>query len=140
MVARDPKARIDVGVVIRDPNASLAFYRDTLGLDYLGAQPMSKGTRHLLKWGDSHLKLVMPDALPEASNPPGGSGGASGIRYLTIVTRSVENVFERCVKAGYRVQTPLKKMASGNTIAIVEDPDGNWVELLSPPNDERTDD
>ncbi|MDP6415333.1 MAG: hypothetical protein QGG54_09990 [Gammaproteobacteria bacterium] len=31
---------------------------------------------------------------------------------------------------GYKVVVPVKEIRTGITIAIVEDSDGNWVELL----------
>lgn len=126
-------SRLDVGIVVRKLERMLAFYRDTLGLEYLGEQPMATGVRYLFHCGDSHLKLVWPETQPEESNPPGGSKGATGIRYITLVSDSVEDLVERCIQAGDLIRTPPKKMPSGNTIAMVEDPDGNWVELLSAP-------
>lgn len=138
MSEQSPK-RLDVGIVVRDLQGMLTFYRDTLGLEYQGEQPMSTGVRHMFHCGDSHLKLVWPDVRPEESNPPGGSKGASGIRYITVASDDVEEMVERCRQAGGPIPTPLKKLPSGNTIAMVEDPDGNWVELLSPlgPRDDR---
>ena len=126
-------SRLDIGIVVRNLERMLAFYRDTLGLEYLGEQPMATGVRYLFRCGNSHLKLIWPDTHPEESNPPGGSKGATGIRYITVVSDSVEDLVERCLLAVNPIRTPLKKMPSGNTIAMVEDPDGNWVELLSPP-------
>lgn len=35
-----------------------------------------------------------------------------------------------CEAAGYRVAVPVTELRPGITISIIEDPDGNWVELL----------
>ncbi len=33
-------------------------------------------------------------------------------------------------KAGYKIPVPAKVIRPGVTIAMLEDPDGNWLELL----------
>jgi catechol 2,3-dioxygenase-like lactoylglutathione lyase family enzyme len=35
-----------------------------------------------------------------------------------------------CEAAGRKVVVPITELRPGITIAIVEDPDGNWVEFL----------
>jgi catechol 2,3-dioxygenase-like lactoylglutathione lyase family enzyme len=36
-----------------------------------------------------------------------------------------------CEAAGYKIAVPTTELRPGITIAIIEDPDGNWVELLT---------
>ena len=38
------KDSIDLGIVISDADASLAFYRDTLGFEHVGDMPMPGGS------------------------------------------------------------------------------------------------
>ena len=58
------------------------------------------------------------------------SRGATGYRYWTIHTPNLESVVNKIKDSGYKVVVPAKVIREGITIAIVADPDGNWVELL----------
>ena len=43
---------------------------------------------------------------------------------------NLQEVFDRCVEAGAKVAIPVTEFRPGTAIAIVEDPDGNWVEFV----------
>ncbi len=124
------KSAIDLGIVISDSERSLAFYRDVLGFDYVAETPMGNGTTmHRLMCGDSMIKLVKHASNPESS-PGGGLAGALGMRYFTINCSNVEEMAAACEAAGANVPVPPSEIRPGVTIAMVEDPDGNWVEFV----------
>jgi catechol 2,3-dioxygenase-like lactoylglutathione lyase family enzyme len=125
------KRAIDLGIVTTNGPAMLAFYRDVLGLQYLREMPMpGGGLMHQLMCGDSMVKLVVLKSVG-APAVPGGIPGASGYRYLTITVSNLTEVLASCVSAGQRLAVPERELRPGTRIAIVEDPDGNWVEFLS---------
>ena len=126
------KDSIDLGIVVNDGQAALKFYRDTLGLEHVADTPMpgGGGTMHRVMCGTTLLKLVALDKVPEAKAPPGGIQGATGIRYFTISVADVARVANGCESAGYKVVVKPREIRPGVSIAIVEDPDGNWVEFL----------
>jgi len=124
------KDSIDLGIVVKDAAASLAFYRDVLGFEDLGESPMPGGTMHRLGCGTSQIKLVSPKREPAATAPPGGIGGATGYRYWTISVSNLADVVAACEGANVPIAVPITELRPGITIAIVEDPDGNWVEFL----------
>jgi catechol 2,3-dioxygenase-like lactoylglutathione lyase family enzyme len=125
------KDSIDLGIVVRDADSCLVFYRDVLGLAYLGHQPMPGGaSMHRLVCGTSQIKLVTFSTPPQASNPLGGINAASGYRYWTISVPSVADMVAACERAGAPVRVPATEIRPGITIAMVEDPEGNWVEFL----------
>lgn len=125
------KDSIDLGIVVRDAESSLAFYRDTLGFAEDGTMRMpGGGTMYRLLCGTSTIKLVAPATPPAAAAPPGGIPGAYGYRYWTISVSNLAEVTAACEAAGYRVAVPVTELRPGITISIIEDPDGNWVELL----------
>ena len=131
------KDAIDLGIVIRDSGASLKFYRDTLGFTHVGDLPMpgsGRGVMHWLLCGTTVIKLVKFDKVPAASNPLGGLGGASGYRYFTVSVDDLAGIAQRASDAGYRVPVKPGEIRPGVTIAMIEDPDGNWVELLQMAN------
>ncbi len=130
MLPQLTKDSIDLGIVIRDPDASLAFYRDVLGLTMVGEGPMPGGTMYRLMCGTTMVKLVHLDKEPPAAAPPGGIPGGFGYRYWTISVSNIDEITAAVEAAGHRVAVPVRELRPGVTIAIVEDPDGNWVEFL----------
>ncbi len=127
------KGAVDIGIVIRDSDTSLAFYRDLLGMRFDATIPMpvGKGVMHRLWCGDSLVKLVRFDDVPEASNPGGGLGAATGFRYLTIHASNLSEMMAECEAAGVKILTPVREVRPGVTIGMVEDPDGNVVEFVT---------
>ena len=127
------KDSIDLGIVVNDGDAALTFYRDTLGFEHVQSNPLpgGGGTMHRLMCGTSMIKVVVPEAPLEIHAPPGGIMAATGYRYWTISVSNLEEVATACADAGYRVVVRPREVRPGVSIAIIEDPEGNWVELLS---------
>ncbi len=125
------KDSIDLGIVVRDIDAALAFYRDTLGFVPAGDQDMPGGM-HMwrLMCGTSMIKLVTVDPVPEAKSARGGIPGASGYRYWTMSVSNLQEMADACTAGGYKVRIPPTEISPGTKIVMVEDPDGNWVEFL----------
>jgi catechol 2,3-dioxygenase-like lactoylglutathione lyase family enzyme len=126
------KESIDVGIVVRNGEAMLAFYRDVLGLEHFQTNPMPLGlggTMHRVRCGTSVLKLVELANPPAETNPPGGLRGGTGFRYITFFVADLDALLARCRTAGAEVPIERTTARPGVDIAMVIDPDGNWVEL-----------
>jgi catechol 2,3-dioxygenase-like lactoylglutathione lyase family enzyme len=130
MSANLTKDSIDLGIVTNDAPASIAFYRDVLGFKDLGEFPMPGGAMQRLQCGTSTIKIVSLKKPPAAAAPPGGIGAATGYRYWTISVSNLADLVAACEAAGRPIVVPITELRPGITIAIVEDPDGNWVEFL----------
>lgn len=129
--AKITKPALDLGIITRDSAPMLAFYQQMLGLALESVIPMpSGGTMHRLRVGESILKIVQLDKPPAAEGIPGGIPAATGIRYFTLHISNLESVVDGCDQGGYKVVVPVKAIRPGVSIAIVNDPDGNWLELL----------
>ena len=125
------KDSIDLGIVTTDVEPMLKFYRDTLGLEPKGEMDMPNGGKMTrLKCGTTTIKLVVHAKEPKVKAAPGGIGGATGYRYWTITVANIEEAAAACKEAGYNVVVPVVEFKPGTFIAIIEDPDGNSVELL----------
>lgn len=126
------KQAIDLGIVTTNGPAMLAFYRDVLGFKYLREMPMpgGNGVMHQLLCGDSMIKLVVLDKVP-ASAAPGGIQGGNGYRYWTITVGNLGELVQACADKGHKVVMKARELRPGVKIAMVEDPDGNWVEFLA---------
>jgi catechol 2,3-dioxygenase-like lactoylglutathione lyase family enzyme len=125
------KDSIDLGIVTRNPDAMLNFYRDILGFEFEGEMPMPGGGNMLrLLCGTSLIKIVTPGNLSDNDAAPGGIPGATGYRYWTISVSNLDELTEKCAVAGSKVAVPPTDLRPGIKISIVEDPDGNWLEFL----------
>jgi len=125
------KGAIDIGIVTNNIDAMMVFYRDTLGLEFEGTIPMPGGGQmNRFKVGESVIKVIETDPKPAAQAPPGGIRGATGYRYWTITVGNLQACVDKAKTAGSTVIVSAKEVRPGITIAIIADPDGNWVELL----------
>jgi len=129
-------------LVVRDMDASVAFYR-RLGLDI----PESAIWRTAS--GAHHVDLDLPNgfglhmdsfALTESfdrgwkATPRGGSF----IVGFSLPSReAVDARYAELVAAGYAGQQPPYDTFWGARYAVIEDPDGNPVGLMSPPDAAR---
>jgi predicted enzyme related to lactoylglutathione lyase len=122
---------IDVAVVVRDPEKCLPFYRDVLGLKLLFDLDLPTGS-HMWQFavGECVVKLVSHKTTPDAANPPGGSAGATGLRYWTMGVDDIDSAIAPCQAAGASIPLPVTQLMPGIRIAMIEDPEGNVVELL----------
>ena len=131
MSADIQKNAIDIGIITNNLEAMLSFYSETLGLELEAVIDMpGGGVMNRFKVGNSIVKVIETEPRPEATAPPGGIRGATGYRYWTIHVANLEECVEKISADGYKVVVPSRVIREGIMIAIVEDPDGNWVELL----------
>lgn len=122
------KNAIDIGIIVADIDASLAFYQDLLGLVKVQEMPVWFGTMHRMAFGDSFVKLIDPKDVP----PAGAAGLPSvlGFRYLTFQVSNIDAVCADCAAAGVEFVLEKKVFMPGVTIAMVRDPDGNIIEFV----------
>jgi glyoxylase I family protein len=125
------KPAIDIGIVTRNIDAMMTFYTDTLGLEFEATIAMPGGGKmNRFKVGDSIIKVIELDPAPAADAAPGGIRAATGYRYWTITVANLGACVAKAEAAGSKIVVPAKEVRPGITIAIIADPDGNWVELL----------
>jgi glyoxylase I family protein len=124
------KDSIDLGIVVTDEKAALAFYRDGLGLEWEGELPLPGGRMYRLKCGTTVIKLLKLDRTPAANPPPGGPMGGQGYRYFTISVPDIRGLMAQLEAKGIRATVPVTEFRPGVTIAMVTDPDGNTIEFL----------
>ena len=99
----------------------------------LGELATSSASVRQLRCGRSLVKLVTFPSPPTERAVPGGTAAATGYRYCTIRVTDLDKVVASCRRAGRPLVVPTREIAAGTRVAIIEDPDGNWVEFMSRP-------
>jgi catechol 2,3-dioxygenase-like lactoylglutathione lyase family enzyme len=120
-----------VNLVVRDMDAMVAFYRQ-LGVEV--EQPPAAWEKH-------HRSARMPEGIDldldssvfasqwNRGWPPGGSGPVLGFRVSQRET--VDALYARLTGAGYEGQQAPYDAFWGARYALVADPDGNTVGIMS---------
>ncbi|OGP51471.1 MAG: hypothetical protein A2Y79_08120 [Deltaproteobacteria bacterium RBG_13_43_22] len=122
------KNSLDIGLISSDIKASLNFYQNLLGLEFVGTMPLWFGTMHRLRFGESDFKLIEPKEVP-----PGGAIGLEkqlGFRYVTFVIENLSQLCNDLKKNGIEFTVAEREIRPGVRIAMVKDPDGNIVEFV----------
>lgn len=133
MTAKLAKSALDLGVVTSDIARSLAFYAGTLGFAKENEVVFpGVGVLHRLRVGESFFKLLAPEKPPTARAPAGGITGGIGFRYVTFQLTNLDETVEACRASGAKIAVEPRPLRPGVRMAMVEDPDGNTVELLGP--------
>ena len=111
-------------VVVSDMKATVEFYRQ-LGCEVADDNP-------------DHVRVDVPGLeleLDSAASVPAwnrGWTGGMGILGFEVPTREgVDDLFTRMASAGYRSQQEPFDAPWGRRYAVIEDPDGNAIGLMS---------
>lgn len=129
MTAKLSSDAIEIGVVVHDADRSLEFYRDVLGLPYLGDLDFGVARMWRFQAGTSVVKLLRFHEEPTAANPP-GEVTATGYRYMSLFVSNIDDLVAEVAQSGGRVAMPVTEFQPGSRFAFVEDPEGNRIELL----------
>jgi len=124
-----------LNVIVRDMDATVAFYR-LLGLT-IDAEP---GAVHVEVFFPNDLRLEFDSAPTIQHWDTGWSGttGGSTVLGFAVISRDVvDALYADVVAAGHRGRQPPYDAFWGARYAIVDDPDGNGVGLMSPIEKER---
>ncbi|MEZ6048327.1 MAG: VOC family protein [Planctomycetaceae bacterium] len=147
---------VDFGIVVSDIDKSVEFYRDVLGMTEAfsfdvssqiatdaGLTNQQPATVHVMTAGEGEMatkvKLMqIGDETPQKQDLT-YINSTLGMSYITLhvknVSQMLENAAEYNVKPIAKGPTDISR-GSGNkmVLAIVRDPDGNFVELVGPLN------
>ena len=115
------QARIaHIGVAVESVEASLAFYRDVLGLEpNHGPETRDGATIVSLPFGESEVELLEP-VTPDGPIARFLDKRGPGIHHVCYRVDDLDQALERCRLAGYRLIDPVPRTgAGGKRIAFV---------------------
>jgi catechol 2,3-dioxygenase-like lactoylglutathione lyase family enzyme len=145
------KATADLGIVVRDIEASAKFYADVLGMTEVkgfsvdGEKASSFGLTDKksvnvrvfvldenAKARTSFKLMSFPDA-PGAKQDQQFIHSTIGVSYLTLFVTDMKASLARLKKADVKLlgETPAS-LGGKNYITVFHDPDGNFIELIGP--------
>ena len=149
-----PKTTIDIGMVVRDIDASVAFYTEGIGFqqaegfqvdsDLANAAGLTDNkpldVRVLVLGNDkaaTKLKLMQIAGTSPRFGDTAFIHSHTGFRYLTIIVADTSALLSRLKKLGVEplAQSPVtlpENLVPGMSLTCVKDPDGNIVELIGP--------
>ncbi len=132
------KARLDhIGIAVDDLTASLAFFRDALGLDVDGSEEVaSQGVRaHFLRAGDASLELLEATA-PGSPIARFLAKRGPGLHHITLSVDDIGAALARLKSRGVRlIDERARPGAEGAQVAFIHPSSthGVLVELKQPP-------
>ncbi len=132
-----------VNLVARDMEATLAFY-EALGVDIPKEQVWRTAT------GIHHVDVVMPGGLDlefdsaamareynRGWQEPTGSGTRVVLTFRVATREDVDRIHEKLTGLGHESSQPPFDAFWGSRYAIIRDPDGNEVGVMSEPDPAR---
>ncbi len=145
---------VDLGTVVSDVEKSVKWYTDVIGFqkvaefDVPGDFAKQAGLTnalpahiYVLALGDgpgaTKLKLMQFKTAPGARIDQTYFHSTYGFRYLTVFVKDMPTAITRAAKAGAKpiAEGPVAipdSIAKGEYLAVLRDPDGNFVELVGP--------
>lgn len=147
------KEIVHVGLTVTDLDRSVAFYRDVLGLTYVGEMEMSgPETERLFQRKDCRARVAYLNGSRELAAPPveliqfvgqtvekqAGDLFRTSISELCFATENIDREYQRLKAAGVEFLSEPQIFDStqygfGKSCAVyLRDPDGIVLELLQP--------
>lgn len=133
-MAIGPVVVSQVNLIVSDMAAAVSFYRR---LGWTIETPTPEHSRAVLPSG-LRVEFDTPEFAATWDTGYGGGTGGSALLGIQTTTRSeVDELYADLITHGGRERQPPYDAFWGSRFAIVEDPDGNPVGLLSPVQDDR---
>jgi catechol 2,3-dioxygenase-like lactoylglutathione lyase family enzyme len=131
------------GFVVRDRDKAVAFYRDVLGLSVISEyERVGPGIDQVIGYEQAHLKSAILDLggghileLIEYLRPPSEERQTEerstiGATHLAFLVDDIQSVYTKLSEGGATVLNPPAELAPGRVACYLQDPDGNWLELM----------
>jgi PhnB protein len=114
---------ITPSIVCKEAARAIEFYKEVFRAKEISRMTGPNGSigHAELQIGDS--RLMLSDEFPGMAEAPGPNARNSGA--LHIYTENVDALYDRCVKAGCKVESPLQNQFWGDRFAKIRDPFGH---------------
>ena len=118
-----------VGIRVTDLERSVDFYTDILGMKVSGRSKIEQTKGETVGLQTEKDGFTLELNYYEKDSPYNTKYVVGeGLDHLAFKVDDLDKALEEAKKAGHR--TILQMKADGGCWAYIEDPDGNWIELL----------
>lgn len=130
------------GLVVKDLEKSVAFYRDVVGLTLADRRERTGGpisqilgyeNTHILiadmKFGQHTLELIQY-VNPAGQQRPTEERNVFGASHIAFEVDNIQETYQHLVSNGGQKLNPPVEIVPGKKGCYLQDPDGNWIELL----------
>jgi catechol 2,3-dioxygenase-like lactoylglutathione lyase family enzyme len=131
------------GFVVSELEKAVNFYRDGAGLEVQARyerigeaidQVVGYEGAHLriavLGLGGEHLLELIEYASPAPAARPTQERSVLGASHLSFLVDDIEGTLDALSGKGARIMNRPAEVAPGRTACYLQDPDGNWIELM----------
>jgi catechol 2,3-dioxygenase-like lactoylglutathione lyase family enzyme len=131
------------GIVVADLEQALEFYRDVLGLEVLARRERDGGPiSDVVGYDDCHIVIADVGTregrvleLIQYVNPPPGrrpteERSVLGGSHVAFNVEDISQTYEDVLRGGAQSLNPPVEVAPGKTVCYMQDPEGNWIELI----------
>ena len=131
------------GFVVKNVEESTAFYRDVVGLSLIRAyERMGTGIDQVVGYENAHLSAAILDiggghileliqyVNPSSEDRPTEERNVLGATHLALLVDDIHAMYARLAEKGGQVMNPPAELEPGRIACYLQDPDGNWIELL----------
>ena len=131
------------GFVVRDLEKALRFYHDVVGLEVKNRVERTGGPiSQVIGYENAHLQVAFLEVpgghaleLIQYVNPPPEERPTEernvlGATHLALQVDDIDEMYQKLAARGARPINPPAEIVPGRTACYLQDPDGNWIELM----------
>ena len=131
------------GIVVEDLERSVHFYRDVIGLEVVrtidrDGGPISQVVGYenthlkgaLLSLNDGHVIELIQYIRPKVAERPTQERAVLGGSHIAFNVDDIQKTMDELTGNGAKQLNPPVETAPGRKACYMQDPDGNWIELL----------
>lgn len=135
-------APMEVAITVDDLPRALHFYQDLLGLTKISEITLNEHGSRMAGLGEhgytvvrlqtpygERIKLVCPPVPPAQATPADAPAARAGIAYVTFLVANLDEVMAKLSSAGINSSKGTVTLRPGVRIALVRDPEGNFIEF-----------
>ena len=131
------------GLVVRDLEKAVEFYRDGIGLEVVSRyERVGPAINQVVGYSNVSLTIALMGGIgehcieliqylsPPSQQRPSEERSVLGATHLSFVVDDIERTFQKLVENGAIAMNPPALVGPSRKACYLQDPDRNWIELM----------